>query len=347
MKSRPLLQLVWACLVGVMSACSASSSVPERVDSGGEEEPFRILDLQPCPQGTTPDSLAIALSQNIDHMAIHVNVVAEGPVTRCYAHDVYRVGPNGVAWNVGETLTIALAYEERLPPGVYVQRIRIDANAASRDYPYEFATAQPFEVQADGLLPMSAADYSDAVTATTAGPNGEINVVGSVAPPGMERPSNPCPEFDPYTDVVQTDEATSVVDFDMWDGVKTVQPIRWKNLNTQGVSGSGFARLDFRFKDASGARLRLDVGAPPSGQPVPFDVQIGANARLWLYEEFDPNLGEIAWHAESGRVSVSFAGDEQIAIVLSDIVLVKLLANDEPRVRRTTAGTIFGTWIAE
>jgi hypothetical protein len=35
-----------------------------------------------------------------------------------------------------------------------------------------------------------------------------------------------------------------------------------------------------------------------------------------------------------------------MTIVLSDIVLVKLLANDEPPVRRAAAGTISGTWVA-
>ena len=35
-----------------------------------------------------------------------------------------------------------------------------------------------------------------------------------------------------------------------------------------------------------------------------------------------------------------------MTIVLSDIVLVKLLANDAPPVRRAAAGTISGTWDA-
>jgi hypothetical protein len=36
-----------------------------------------------------------------------------------------------------------------------------------------------------------------------------------------------------------------------------------------------------------------------------------------------------------------------MAIVLSDMVLVKLLANDEPPVRRAAAGTTSGTSVAE
>lgn len=294
----------WAGLAGVLGACSNSTpseppasngpSIDQSSDGdgsgsdgkgsdsddvespsggeGGEQGPepmLRIGELGELPARTTPEALGLELVQDIDHVQIHATLedAAGSPVSECREFDVYRVGPSAVSWPLGTTLLLPLDYTETLPPGIYTQTLRLLMSAG--DYvPLDDRTAHFFEVDANGLHPITSTEYTALVTPTTNGPNGP-EYVGVAA---RELPPDPCPPFALPTDVMTGREGTSRVDFDAWSNIDTIQPFRWHPATSGQNRGVGVPVLEFYARDASAARIALDIDAPSDMPDSDFEV---------------------------------------------------------------------------
>jgi hypothetical protein len=336
------------------------SGVPEPPSggelAGGPDHPLRVLDLSTLPSRTTPDAISIALAQNIDQLKLQLNLNdARGfPVSGCQTLDIYRIGPNAVRWAIGATLTLPLGYPEALPHGLYTQTVYMLLGAGDYDVPYDMRTAHYFEVDADGLRPMTSTEYSDAVTPTTIGPNGEVDIVAAPALPEGQRPRDPCPPPAILTDVMTAEGATSRVDFDAWSGVDTIQPFRWRPSMQLDDGSRTEPRLLFHARDAAAGRIRFDVLAPSEVPESDFEAEVGGAARIIIDDpgEVDfrgrPSSAGTSWSGQSGRVAVHIEPGGTLRIELTDVVLTQSRMVTEPEVNRTvTSGSIRGAWLLE
>jgi hypothetical protein len=299
---------------------------------------------------TTPEAITLELNHDFDHVGVQASIY-DGrafPVTDCYEMDIYRIGRNAVSWPVGQVLTLPLAYDEVLSPGVYTQNLHIRLNGAFYDVTGEERFAHFFEVIAGGLRPITSTEYTDRTTTTRRGPNGELEVVGSIAVSGAEQPRDPCVEPGPYSDEISVEEATSTVDFDSWVNVSTIQPLRWSAAFV--VDGFGMpATLRYHARSTSGARLRLQIPLPEAVSPMDLEVMLRGQARLTLDEARPPNGGRpTSWYATDGRVLVRSENSEQLRIEFSEVVFDKERMITEPQVTRgVMSGSIVGAWIRE
>jgi hypothetical protein len=215
-------------------------------------------------------------------------------------------------------------------------------------------TAHFFEVGADGLRPISSTEFTDAVTPTTIGQNGEIEIVGVVGPPEGESPRDPCPPPAILTDVMTGEGATSRVDFDSWSGVDTIQPFRWRSSLPTADGASTEPTLVFHARDDAAGRIRFDLLVPSEVPATDFEADIGGAARVMLDEagEVDargwPSSARASWSGQSGRVAVHIEPGGMLRVELIDVVLTKSRLVTEPEVTRTvTSDSISGAWVLE
>jgi hypothetical protein len=324
--------------------------------AGGPSLPLAILDLPALPSRTTPDAISIELAQNVDQLKLqlYLNDARGLPVSACRTLDIYRVGPNAVTWPLGASLTLPLGYAEALPDGLYTQTVYMLLGAGDYDVPYEMATVHYFEVDAGSLRPISSAEFSDAVTSTTLGPNGEIEIVGAGAPPEGERPRDPCPPPAILTEVITGVGSTSRVDFDAWSAVDTIQPFRWRSSLPLDGGSRTEPTLVFYARNAAAGRIRFELPVPSEVPESDFDADIAGAARVTIDEPGEvtargwPSSARTSWYGQSGRVGVHIEPGGTLRVELTDIVLTRSRAVTEPEVTRTVAsGSISGAWVLE
>ena len=315
---------------------------------GGPELPLIVAELRELANRTTPDAIEIELRANFDHVAIRAHLLEAGgnPITSCQVADVYRIGRNAVSWPIGGTFTLPLAYPEALPPGLYVQSVRIYMNGAELDAPGESQVYQYFEVIGGGLHPITSTEYSDRVMPVMYDSNGEPYYTGGSVSPDYEPPPEPCPKPEPYSDEVSMDEAMSSVDFDSWANVGTRQPFRWNPSPPAPPGGSSPPSLELRARNAAGGRMRLMILAPVAELGSAFEVSLGGPSGQATLALVEPDL--VGWYGSAGRISVQPAGSARLRVEFSEVVLDKSRMITEPEVTRAVAaGSIVGAWARE
>lgn len=334
-------------------AVSTSDVAPPGGGEGGPAPMLWVRDLASLPGRTTPGALSLELVQNVDHVSVRLNLDdARGfPASSCQTLDIYRVGPNALTWPLGGTLTLPLAYSETLPPGIYTQTVRLRISAGDYDFALDERMAHFFEVDADGLHPITSSEYSAAVNPTTNGANGPEYV----APAPRESPPDPCPPLAIPTDVMLGEGATSTVDFDTWTNVGTIQPFRWHAAASGRNRSGGVPEFEFHARDAASARIHLTIAAPSDVPDGDFETALGLGgaSHLWLEEpgEVDAQGSALSaqtrWSSISGQLTAHVEGDT-LSVQLTDVVLGKSRMVTEPEVTRTiSSGSLRGAWIAE
>jgi hypothetical protein len=357
-RAAALAMLVWGCSSN--DPADASLAEPASVPADGVSPPddplpppgvpansqyrsARVDDLPEVGAGTTPESVTLVLETSADVVSVQA-AVQDGVgrwVTPCVSHEIYRIGPTAQSWPLGAALTLPLAYDQALPAGFYAQRVRIVLNGV-----LEIGSFQYFEVTRAGFRRISIEEFSDAVLPKLVGADGRTYIIGGAANVDDEELRDPCPELPSYTDVIDAG-AWSRIDFDRWQDVGTLQPLRWRPSQPLPDVGSVGASLVYHARDASGALLTLSFPVP-SDTPGPVTLTLGASGSLQLEEPGEPGQAPTGWSAVAGSAVVTLIEDDQLRVDLFDVVLDKGRMYDEPRVTRTvTTGSIRGRWLLE
>jgi len=146
-----------------------------------------------------------------------------------------------------------------------------------------------------------------------------------------------CPDLPPYgqsaNDEAPANETITVVNFDDWSNVATVQPIRHDVIDVD-APRSRSSILGFSAWNAKGDRVRLTTEYMPQAGSV-FGTS-AANVSIQTANHVD-------WYSRSDLVTVVDQGAGTMEITLSGIVLEKGRAIDEPVITRVTGGSIRGS----
>ena len=306
---------------------------------------LEIGQLATLPGRTTPDAVCVRLQSDLDYVLVQARIKGPGYTSSCQLTELYRIGPAAQPWEVWDIHRFPLEYSEVLPPGLYAQEVKVweMARRFARG-PAGPQLTQPFEVDATGLQPLSLEDYDLAITGRRRPTDTYYPSTGPYVPPL----SNPCPLPASYTDVLSgeaaSETATSQVDVDPWQGVTTLQPLRWYRAVVQEHVAPTLPRLEFGARDAAGAAIDCDIQVA-SDEPAAFESNGG---RLTLSEPHEPDTRPTKWSGSAMNVSVSLDGPTRLRVQFSNIVLEKDRLIDEPRVTRTLdSASIVGEWIQQ
>ena len=336
--------------IGAAFACSDASSVT--VDGSGAEReapprearvdapggavvaPLVLADLESRTTGTTPDAIELTLSSNLDSVSVRTRITDRAGValSGCEVADVYRVGPSAVSWPVGGSLALPLEYGAQLPDGVYVHAVSMGIGAFGNGW-LQVNMPQYFEVASGSLRSLTAQEFQ------AAGGSAEQ------APAAPEVSGDPCPPLDDYSDEMTADGATSRVDFDSWQELGTIQPLRWVASATRPFVGPLPSLLVFHALLPNRGRLQLDLMAP-ADMPSDFDATFPEDGRI-LLDELGPGA-PASWKTLSGRVGVRIDAQGRARVELSDIVFTRSrVAADAAEERTVASGVLAGQVVAE
>jgi hypothetical protein len=317
-----LLALV-SCSEGPANDDDARSA--QHCPTGGDPQPEIAVwqELTSSSTSTTPTQIEVCLNQNIDRLLMHTQIfsVNDAPVTSCITHEVLRIGGHAVEWETGTVRAFPLNYPEDLPAGNYVELVSTVVASVDADILASGRTGRFFKVDSDGTAPISSATYSNSSTA------------GEIAPAMVER----CPDLPPYgqtaNDEVPANETITVVNFDDWSSVATVQPIRHDVIDVD-APRSRSSTLRFSAWNAKGDRVRLTTEYMPQAGSVFETSTAGVSLQT---------ANHVDWHSRSGLVTVTDQGAGIMEITLSGIVLEKGRTIEGPIITRVTGGTISGS----
>jgi len=337
---------------GIWVTCGCSDASGEPIDATGaervgaqEEEaappagsvvaPLGLAALKAPAAGTTPDSLELTLTSNLDIVDVRTRITAAdgAPLSACEMTDVFRVGPSAVSWPLGGSITVPLAYGMVLPDGAYVHAVSLGIGAFGNSW-LQVNVPQYFGVSAGVLQPLTLEEFQQ-----------QSGVAAGAAPPSF--PEDPCPELADYSDEMTFDGATSGIDFDSWQELGTIQPLRWVASATRSV-GPLPSILTFHALLPSRGRLQLDLLAPADA-PGDFDATFPEGGRI-LLDELGPDGSLLAsWKTLGGRASVRIDEQGRVRIELADIVFSARAAVDATgaRERTVTSGVLVGDVVAE
>jgi hypothetical protein len=333
--------LVFATCVGLVFGCSDGSGLT--IDASGEElpgagddetpgasaiAPLVVAALKPPASGTTPDALDVTLSSNLDSLSIRTKITDQQGVawSDCEVVDVYRVGPSAVSWPIGGSLTLPLGYAAALPDGSYVHAVSLGIGAFGNRW-IQTSVSQLFEVTAGVFRSMADEALPGAI--------------GAGAAPGAAAPGDPCPPLPEYTDEMPLDGATSRIDFDSWQGLGTIQPMRWLGATTRPSVGPLPSLLTFHALLAGRGRLQLDL-MTPSDTPADFEATFPDAGRILLDEVVDGS--PVTWGTLSGSATVHVDDQGRVRVSLADVVLARSRRGAE---RSVASGLLVGDVVAE
>jgi hypothetical protein len=343
----------WCVLAAAGVWCGCSDGSGEPIDANGAQRvgvtqdegsapvgtvvaPLRLDPLKAPASGTTPDAIEITLSSNLDTVRVHSRIIdAEGaPLSDCAVGDVYRVGPSAVSWPMGGSISVPVAYGTALPDGAYVHAVSLGIGAFGNRW-LQMNAPQYFGVSGAALQPLTVEAFQ-----ALAGAAGQM-------PPAFT--ADPCPELDDYSDEMTFDGATTSIDFDPWQQLGTIQPLRWVASATRSV-GPLPSLLIFHALLADRGRLQLDL-MTPADTPGDFDATFPEDGRILLDEVNDDGSLLASWRTVSGRVSVRTDEQRRLRIELADIVFARTraatgAASAEAQ-RTVTSGLLVGDVIAE
>jgi hypothetical protein len=136
----------------------------------------------------------------------------------------------------------------------------------------------------------------------------------------------------PITDEAELEDAASIVDFDAWHGVGSLQPLRLE---------SGTQTLRYRTTASEDLALELLLALPADIAGGPVSVSLGRSS-LMLAPPMPRSRDEI-WTSRSGNATVRPQEDGRLSIELSGVVIEN--AFDGTLLRTLPRGSIVGSWI--
>ena len=327
--------------------CSSGSSEP--IDARGTEEPgggsgdelatggaviapLVLGALQAPASGTTPDALEITLSSNLDTISVRSKVTDPhgSAVSGCEVTDLFRVGPSAVDWAIGTPRTVPLAYGTALADGVYWHAVSMGIGAFGNPW-LQTSVLQPFEVAGGELRPLTEREFQAAV---------------GVQEEAGDTPVDPCPPLPDYTDEMATDGPTSSIDLAPWQGLGTIQPLRWVESATRPLVGPLPSLLTFHALLAERGRLQLDI-ITPSETPADFDAVFPDDGRI-LLDELEPgDVAASSWTTASGGAHVRVDEQGRVRVELTDIVFTRAGRGPAAAPRSVESGLLVGEVVAE
>ena len=332
-------------VAGVLSlGCSSGSSEP--IDASGTKQPAEgdelaaggavvaplILGALEAPaSGSTPDAIEITLSSNLDTISVRSKLTDPrgAAVSDCEVTDLFRVGPSAVDWAIGTSRTVPLAYGTALADGVYWHAVSMGIGAYGNHW-LQTSVLQPFEVARGVLRPLTEQEFQTAV--------GDQEEAG-VTP-------DPCPPLPDYTDEMTGDGATSSIDLAPWQGLGTIQPLRWVESATRPLVGPLPSLLTFHALVADRGRLQLDI-ITPSETPADFDASFPDDGRILLDELQPGDAVASSWATASGSAHVRIDDQGRVRVELTDIVFNRAGRGPAAAPRNVESGLLVGEVVAE
>jgi hypothetical protein len=331
--------LVFGCSDGAGVTIDASD---QELPGGGDDKtpggsvvaPLVVADLRPPESGTTPDALDVTLSSNLDSLSVRTKITDHQGVawSGCEVVDVYRVGPSAVSWPIGGALTLPLGYAAALPDGLYVHAVSLGIGAFGNRW-LQTHVSQFFQIAGGVFQGMADEQFQQAVSA------------GAVArePPASGELDDPCPPLPEYSDEMPAAGATSRIDFDSWQGLGTIQPLRWLAATSRPFVGPLPSLLTFHALLAGRGRLQLDL-MTPSDTPADFEAIFPEDGRILLDEVVDGS--PVLWGTLSGRASVHVDAQGRVQVALADVAFTRSRRATEPE-RTVVSGSLVGDVVAE
>jgi hypothetical protein len=296
--------------------------------------PLTVAALRPPASGTTPDALEITLGSNLDSLSVRTKITDPTgvPLTECEVAEVYRVGPSAVSWPIGSALELSLGYAPAgLPDGVYVHAVSMGIGAFGNHW-----------------LPTNVSQYfalDRGVFQTLTGE--EFEQATGLAEPGESAVMDPCPPLPDYSDEMPADGATSRVELDSWQGLGTIQPLRWVGSATRPFVGQLPSILTFHALLAGRGRLQLDL-VTPSDKPSDFEATFPEGGRVLLDEVGPDGATMLSWGTLSGTARVNVDDSGQARVDLADLVFSRSRRATNPESQRSVATAVLtGEVIAE
>jgi hypothetical protein len=320
----PLLLALGGCGTSPDREAGHEDGLP-RCPTGGDPQPpvYMWRGVRPSTTSTTPQELEVCLNQNIDRLVLYSQVQSSGGrhVTSCITHDLSRVGRNPVDWAMGTLRTFPLDYPEALPAGEYAELVyAVVAVSPSHVSLVVEVSGRYFEVDANGLAPSTGEAYS---SASLGGDNAAVEREPCPWPPGnSELPNDEWP----------ADDTITLVNFDDWSDVATVQPLRHE-VTAMVAPGTGRSNLKFGAWNAEGDYITLDVPYQPEAGTA-FESRM---ATVHLHD-----ADGVEWHSLAGHVVVTDRENGELEVALLDLAFERGRTIDEPRITRLIGGTISG-----
>jgi len=332
------LVLAIACSDGANVAVDGSGV--ERDDAANAPAPGGALvaplvlgELSAPLSGTTPDALELILSSNLDTVSVRSRITDRdgAAISSCVVHDVYRVGPSAVDWPIGGARVLPLEYGAQLSDGLYTHAVSFGIGAFGNRW-LRVNIPQYFEITGGSLQALTAEEFQLAGGTTGA-------LEAAAASP------EPCPALSEYSDEMTSEGATSSVDFDSWQGLGTIQPLRWVASATRPFVGALPSMLTFHALLPNRGRLQLDL-MTPADAPTDFDATFPEQGRI-LLDELGPGAAA-SWRTLSGTARVRVDGEGRARVELADIVFKRArVAPDSVEQRSVASGLLVGEIVTE
>jgi hypothetical protein len=295
--------------------------------------PLVLGELVAPRSGTTPDALEITLSSNLDSVSVRSRITDRdgAVVSNCLVNDVFRVGPSAIQWPIGSALSLPLEYSAALSDGVYVHAVSFGIGAFGNRW-LQVGIPQYFEISGSSLAPLTAEQFESAGGSP-------------IEPGGAAAPGEPCPALPDYSDAMTVDGATSSVDFDSWQELGTIQPLRWVASAQRPFVGALPSLLTFHALLPDRGRLQLDL-MTPGDTPADFDATFPEDGRI-LLDELGP-AATASWRTLSGKASVRIDAGGRARVELADIVFTRAHVAPEAAEQRSVAsGLLVGEIVGE